>query len=257
MNNNTLQYLFIIPYRNREPHKVFFEQYMKIILEDFPPNSYALLFVHQKDTLPFNRGAMKNIGFLYAKQTYPNQYKNLIFIFNDVDTVPYKKNLIDYHVDFGEIKHFYGYTFALGGIFSIRGKDFEMLNGFPNFWGWGFEDNTIYKRAIQKKLKINRDKFFPILSMEILHFFDEVNKQMDKTTLTRQFNKQFNEDDGLSYIRDVDYSFQKNINMLDVKHFKSKYTHTGMIPYTHNLLNGNKIKNPASSRRPTMKMNFF
>ena len=55
--------IFIVPYRNREPHKMVFNLVMKEILKEI---NYKIIYVHQKDNRPFNRGAIKNIGFLYG-----------------------------------------------------------------------------------------------------------------------------------------------------------------------------------------------
>ncbi len=58
---------FIVPYRDRKEHLTFFSVYMKHVLSDYDPKDYIVRFVHQKDGRPFNRGGMKNIGFLAIK----------------------------------------------------------------------------------------------------------------------------------------------------------------------------------------------
>ena len=174
--------VFIVPYRDREAHKHFFSEYMnRTVMADYVKNrDYAIYFVEQKDRRPFNRGAMKNIGFLALKYKYPLHYKDMTFVFNDVDTVPYK-NILDYRTTRGTIKHFYGFTFALGGIFSVTGADFERINGFPNFWGWGCEDNSIYDRALQNGIYVDRGTFFKIGDMNILHIYDGVMRNICRT----------------------------------------------------------------------------
>lgn len=245
------KYIFIIPYRKREEHLFFFKKHMKYILEDYDTGSYKIIFVHQKNNLSFNRGAMKNMGFIYVKEKYPNDYKSIILIFNDVDTVPYKKGLLDYNVEFGTIKHFYGYTFALGGIFSIRAKDFEKLNGFPNYWGWGFEDNVLNKRAINHNIEINRNNFYTIESMKILHFFDNYTKKINTNVLNKQTNKLYQEIDGINKLTNYEYEIDEDNEMIHVSKFKTLYSEH-FKPQYHNILNGHKIK----LKNNVMKMIF-
>ena len=114
---------------------------------------------------------MKNIGFLSVKNIYPRDYKNITLVFNDVDCMPSKKGLLNYETTNHVIKHFYGYTYALGGIVSIKAGDFEAINGFPNFWGWGYEDNMLQNRALKSQIKIDRSTFFVANVIGLFNFF--------------------------------------------------------------------------------------
>jgi len=160
--------VFIVPYRNREEHKNKFSKNMKLLLEDIK-EPYEIYFAHQCDNRPFNRGAIKNLGFIAMRDKYPNHYKNITFIFNDVDTWPSKKGLIDYTTRNGVVKHYFGFRFALGGIFAIKGEDFEKIKGFPNFWGWGLEDNTLNNRCIENGITIDRSIFYEFNDKRIIN----------------------------------------------------------------------------------------
>ena len=209
--------VFIVPYRDRTEHKVFFSVYMKHILEDIPKTDYEIYYVEQKDRLPFNRGAMKNIGFLAIKYKYPDHYKDISFVFNDIDTVPYSKNVIQYETTRGVVKHFYGFKFALGGIFSIKGSDYEITNGFPNFWSWGGEDNYMQKRVEQARLLIDRTCFFEILDKNILQLCDGIKRLICRKEAATVVN--MTTMDGLITIRNLNYEFKDEY--INVYHFET------------------------------------
>ena len=212
--------IFIVPYRNRQEQMFFFKQYMNYIMEDYDKSDYKIYFSHQKDTREFNRGGVKNIGFLAMKKKYPDDYKNITFVFNDVDTIPYHKNIVNYQTTRGTIKHFYGFEYALGGFFSITGHDFELLNGFPNFWGWGFEDNSINYRAIHYNIKIDRSNFWHIGNSNIIQLFDSCARsimvQNKKKYIDDSKKKDFS--DGLTTIRNLAYMI--NDDMIDITSFE-------------------------------------
>lgn len=239
------KYIFIIPYRNRETHLRCFLNHMPNMLNNFEED-YEILIAHQCDEREFNRGAMKNLGFLYAKEKYPETYKNIIFIFNDVDTMLGKPNMVDYTTYKGVIKHFYGYTFALGGFFSIVGSDFEALNGFPNFWGWGFEDNCIHKRALDKHMRIDRSQFYEINHQDILQFFNGIERKIDTTLVEKSEND--NGSNGLSSIQNIKYITDTPKTHLNTELYNT--TNITMIDYTSWTIPNNDINIQYETYKP-------
>jgi len=204
MSNNIPHRIFIVPYRNRIQQKFFFSKQMSFILEDC--DDYEIYFSHQHDDRHFNRGASKNIGFLAMKHKYPDHYKNMTFIFNDVDTLPFHK-IFDYKTQEGIVKHYYGFKYALGGIVVINGADFEKINGFPNYWGWGNEDSGLQKRCIRNGLTIDRSLFYPIGSPEILQLFDGVKRLTSHVDYQRNMNDDGK--NGLESIKKLVFSINK------------------------------------------------
>jgi len=196
--------VFIVPYRNRPQHKSFFLVYFQHLMRQMPhlANEYELYFSHQCDPRSFNRGATKNIGFLAVKHKYHDDYQHITFVFNDVDTVPHAP-LFDYETQPGTVKHFYGFTYALGGIVAINGGDFERINGFPNFWGWGMEDNVLQTRCEAHRLSIDRSQFFHIGSPQVLHLFDGVHRVINPKDPWRATHD--NRIDGLKTIHHLKY----------------------------------------------------
>lgn len=207
--------VFIVPYRNRPQHKYFFSSYMSHLLKDTDID-YEIYVSHQCDARSFNRGATKNIGFIAVKNKYPEHYQNMTFVFNDIDTVPFA-NIFNYETTHGIVKHFYGFNYALGGIVSMTGADFEATNGYPNFWGWGMEDNVLQKRCERIGLQIDRSQFFPIGNPQILQLFDGVSRLINRKDPWRATHD--NGVDGIRTINKLEYTIDtESDNPLDNIH---------------------------------------
>jgi len=200
--------VFIVPYKNRREEKLHFSIYMKYILEDYNENDYEIYYSHQVENKPFSRGGTKNIGFIAVKEKHPNDYKNITFVFNDVDTVPSEKNMLNYITKTGIVKHFFGFTYTLGGIFSITGEDFERCNGFPNLYGWGMEDNAMNDRVITNNIKIDRSVFYPIRSNKIINIFNDPTRIINNNEPADFKKKQLI--DNLNNINNLEYTIISN-----------------------------------------------
>lgn len=232
--------IFIVPYRDREPQLNVFKIMMKYLMEDIPEDSYEICIAHQMDGRPFNRGAIKNLGFIAMRDKYPNDYKNISFVFHDVDTFPCFKNLINYKTNSGVIKHFYGFRHTLGGIVSINGADFEKMNGFPCYWSYGYEDNVLQNRAIKCGLRIDRSIFFAIGNPQIFQSVDHFVKSINRNW--KQIMNQDNGVDGISTIKNIKYTEENdfiNFTTFDTLQIANQVDYARVNLITNKYIDGN------------------
>jgi hypothetical protein len=143
----------IVPYRNRKLHLSKFKKEISKYL-NINNISFELIIVEQIDNKPFNRGKLLNIGFIEAEKIGCNYV-----VFHDVDMLPidvdysYSDKPIHLATNFTPIKEIFKTYF--GGVTMFPIELFKKINGYPNdYWGWGFEDDTLFKRCINNKLKV-------------------------------------------------------------------------------------------------------
>tara|TARA_B100000035_G_scaffold268262_1_gene241672 strand:+ start:197 stop:976 length:780 start_codon:yes stop_codon:yes gene_type:complete len=248
------KFIIIVPYRDRENQKIWFINNVKRIAKILP--YFEVYFIHQNDKRIFNRGAMKNFGFLFIKEKYPDNYKDITLVFHDVDTFPSKHILLNYITHHKYVKHFYGFKHTLGGIVSIKGRNFESVNGFPNFWGWGFEDNVLQTRCLDKKYTIDRKQFYPINDENIHHFQDERYKLFNSKNIERVNNDSYNY--GITNLNNYRFNCEliddTYIFMVHIDYFNCEYNPKTEFFQTHDLAKGNVIM--KTYKQPSMKMNF-
>ena len=240
------KFIFVVPYRDRPQHLHFFKEQMTKVLSNIPKTDYKIYILHQQDERKFNRGAMKNIGYLVVKELYPNDYKNITLVFNDVDTMPYTKNFLKYDTVPGQVKHFYGFKFALGGIVSITAGDFEKTGGFPNFWAWGYEDNTLKQRVDNAGLKMDYTQFYPIKDGNILQLSDGDIRNVSRTEFDTYRN---NNADGFADIRGLIYDVAENTGFVNVTAFEPRTPDDSIVTKPHSLANVINGTRPFTSRK--------
>ena len=136
-------------------------------------------------------------------------------MFNDIDAMPFDSKTINYETVPGKIKHFYGFKYALGGIFSITAGDFEKTNGFPNVWDWGYEDIIFQNRVNLKKIPIDYSQFFPFNDGNILQLKSDNNSLLTRNV--QQYN--IPRTDGLNSITELNYVINEETGVVDVNNF--------------------------------------
>jgi hypothetical protein len=249
--------VFVVPYRNRQVHKDIFDTKMtNVILSDKPPEYYKICYIHQADNNNFNRGAMKNIGFLIVKKMYPNSYQNITLVFNDVDTTPNDNETIpNYETTPGVVKHFFGYKHALGGIVSIKAGDFEKINGFPNYWSWGFEDNMLNKRVLRAGYEIDRSVFYNVGDINNIQQLPTTNMRVVNSGEFDRYSR--NIDEGIQSIHGINYSYDETTNLFNIYKFSTEYVINPKLNKDFDISKSNTPFHVGYSAKRNSRMNMI
>jgi hypothetical protein len=159
--------------------------------------------------------------------------------------MPFTSGFLDYETVPGKVKHFYGFTFALGGIVSMNAGDFESINGFPNLWAWGFEDNSLYKRAVAKNFVVDRTQFYPFMDKNILQLQDGLTRTVNKTEydVFRSDNGE-----GIASINRLQYDLDVNTGFVNVRQFNTEREINQTTSSKFDITKGG-IPFPGSKRR--------
>ena len=206
---------------------------------DKPVGYYKLLYINQNDNRVFNRGAMKNIGFIYVKSIYPNDYQNITLVFNDVDTLPNNSNTIpSFETVPGIVKHFFGIPGLLGGIFSINAQSFEKINGFPNYWSWGYEDNMIFQRAKSAGMTFDYSIFYKIGDTENIHQGQNGKYRIVNRTEFERYSQ--NNLEGIQNITNLNIIPDNNSGFVNVLGYNTGYTHNPRMDTAYDISKGNR-----------------
>lgn len=151
----------IIPYRDRRKH-------LKLYLYNVIPKlirqriDFTIFVIEQSHSSAFNRGMMRNIGFIEALKEGSFD----CFIFNDVDTIIEDDRNI-FHCNQYRVRHLVSsisryrysipYVTLVGGVIGFTKKQFERINGYSNlFFVWGAEDDDLFERLVEDGIMIER-----------------------------------------------------------------------------------------------------
>lgn len=151
----------VVPYRDRPEHLARFTEHVATYFERDKADRhipYRVLIVEQLDSLPFNLGALRNIGFtlgaarsaytcfhdldylpVWADYAWCEAATPLVWYGAEVRPVaPGRSSIVVHH----ELDRFWG------GAVLLPNAAFAAIDGYANgYWGWGFEDRDLEKRC--------------------------------------------------------------------------------------------------------------
>ncbi len=166
----------IVPYRDRQVH---LRRFSKHILKYFTHDKldrdipFAVTVVEQEEGLPFNIGAVRNVGFDLSRDFDYHCFHDVDFlpIWTDHRYATAPTRLLWFGAEVrpiepgGDIGAFHVRETYFSGVIMFNRQDFETVNGYSNdFWGWGSEDDDMRTRCQLEDLKIEcRDGYYQSL----------------------------------------------------------------------------------------------
>jgi hypothetical protein len=159
----------VVPYRNREAHLAQFIPHVADYMARVHPDlSYRVTVAEQdQDGLPFNRGALKNIGFLlgeadsdyvclhdvdYLPEDADYRYADdpTAILWHGAEARPIAPDISD-----RVIRNDLESTF--GGALLVPNRIMRRIDGYSNlYWGWGFEDFDFSLRIRARNIATGR-----------------------------------------------------------------------------------------------------
>eukprot|EP00045_Choanoeca_perplexa_P006286 m.53432 g.53432 ORF g.53432 m.53432 type:complete len:439 (+) comp13562_c0_seq2:71-1387(+) len=214
----------LVPFRKADQELKQFIPHMDAYLQQ-QGISYTIYILNQVDSYRFNRGLLLDAGFLLVEQS--SDYIAL----HDVDLLPINSKLsysfpaYPFHVSAPWLHPNYNYKTFIGGILLLANEHFRLVNGMSaNYWGWGREDDELYKRIIELGLKVDRP---PVdigtgTSNTFIHLHDADKRPRDMMKVGAQY-KQGKERDSSTGIQTAQDQFTV---------LRTREELVGKVPYT-------------------------
>ena len=162
--------LIVVPYRDRETHLKSFVPHLRAYfardkLDRHIP--YRGIIVEQDARGPFNRGALKNVGFalgvgdseytcfhdidylpIWADYSYADVPTPIVWYGAETRPIaPEKTHRVIIH----QMENFFG------AAVLIPNTLFTEVNGYSNqYWGWGYEDEDLKRRFLAAGMSLGR-----------------------------------------------------------------------------------------------------
>jgi N-terminal region of glycosyl transferase group 7/N-terminal domain of galactosyltransferase len=164
--------LIVVPYRNREAHFKSFVPHLRAYFarDKYDRNiPYRVLIVEQDGNGPFNRGALKNVGFnlgaaeseytcfhdidylpIWADYSYSDEPLRIVWHGAETRPIAPEKSIRKIINDMEDL---------FGTVVVIPNRLFSAVNGYSNeYWGWGFEDADLKRRFLAAGVKTGQRK---------------------------------------------------------------------------------------------------